>query len=323
MSHVSRILRTWSILASILLSSCITHLFRQKPTEVILFTTLGNRPFSDSVSTVWPDGARVDKLLSPAGRKSYLSASGNSLTKALVVTVYEGVGSGKKENHLFLYEAALGNWRRLVTKEGGEGYGALSPDNAHVVFEFTPRALDGEKRQSGRLWVVDLPSGEAKSLTVNDEDGTWDTLPSWRPDSQEISFVRCRLTTGGVTTKLMRVSAKGGEASLFADRVVDACYAPDGKRLAMMTPDGLQIWDSSTDQRTLIVPWAKMPNRKYLAAGLAWSATLDKVVFTALDQSSNQSELWIVSSGGGNPKRIYSGADGRISFPAFVKTKSN
>jgi len=84
--------------------------------------------------------------------------------------VYEGVASGKKENHLFLYEAALGNWRRLVTKEGAEGYGVLSPDSAHVVFDFTPSAPEGAKRQRGRLWVVDLPSGDAKSLTVNDED---------------------------------------------------------------------------------------------------------------------------------------------------------
>lgn len=265
----------------------------------------------------------MDKLLRPAGRRSYLSASGNSLTKALVVTAYEGVGSGKKENHLFLYEAALGNWRRLVTKEGAEGYGVLSPDNAHVVFDFTPSATEGEKRQRGRLWVVDLPSGEAKGLTVNDEDGTWDTLPSWRPDSQDVSFVRCRLTTSGVVTKLMHVSVKGGEASLLANRVVDACYAPDGKRLAMMTPDGLQIWDSSTDQRTLIMPWGKLANRKYLAAGLTWSASLDKIAFVALDQSSNQSELWIISSGSGEPKKIYSAADGRISFPAFVKTNNN
>ncbi len=321
---MSRILGTWTILASILLfSGCITYFFRKKPPEVILFTTLGNRPFSDSVSTVWPDGSRVDRLLRPAGRRSYLSASGNSLTNALVVTVYEGVASGKKENHLFLYEAALGNWRRLVTREGAEGYGVLSPDNAHVVFDFTPSAPEGEKRQRGRLWVVDLPSGEAKSLTVNDEDGTWDTLPSWRPDSQEISFVRCRLTTSGVITKLMHVSVKGGEASLSTDGVSDACYSPDGKRLAIMTPDGLHIWDSSTGQRTLIVPWGKLPNRKYLAVGLAWSASLDKIAFTALNQSSNQSELWIVSSSGGEPKRIYSAADGRISFPAFVKTNNN
>jgi Tol biopolymer transport system component len=239
----------------------------------------------------------------------------------LVVTVYEGVGSNKKENHLFLYEPSVPTWRRLVTKEGAEGYGALSPDNAHVVFEFTPKATDGEKPERGRLWIVDLPSGDAKSLTVNDEDGTWDTLPSWRPDSQEISFVRCRLTTSGVITKLMHVSVKGGEASLFTDGVSDACYSPDGKRLAIMTPDGLHIWDSSTGQRTLIVPWGKLPNRKYLAVGLAWSASLDRIAFAALNQSSNQSELWIVSSGGGEPKRVYSAADGRVSFPAFVANK--
>jgi hypothetical protein len=238
----------------------------------------------------------------------------------MVVTVYEGVDSNKKENHLFLYEPNAAHWRRLVTRDGAEGYGALSPDNTQVVFEFTPKVSEGEKPERGRLWIVDLLSGDAKSLTANDEDGTWDTLPSWRPDSQEVSFVRCRLTTSGVVTKLMHVSAKGGIASLFADQVVDACYASDGVRLAIMTSDGLQIWNTQTNERKLIVPWSNLPNRKYIAAGLAWSAALDKIVFTALDQGSKQSELWIVPGGGGEAKRIYS-VDGRISFPAFVSTK--
>jgi len=241
--------------------------------------------------------------------------------KVLLVTVYEATSSHKKENHLFLYEPASGNWRRLVTNEGAEGYGSLSPDNLRVVFEFTPSTPDGEKRERGRLWVVDLLSGEVKRLTVNDEEGTWDTLPSWRPDSQEVSFVRCRLTTRGVMTKLMHVSAIGGEASFFADGIVDACYSPDGRRLAIVAPDGLQIWDPSRNRRTLIVPWSSLPSRKYIAAGLAWSGDLDKIAFPLLNQDSNESELWIVSSNGGDAKRIYGTGDGRISFPAFVRTR--
>src|SRR5205807_9592283 len=121
MPNVSGIIRICAIITGILLLSCITHLCRPKPTEVAIFTTLGNRPFSDSISTVWPDGSRVERLLSPKGRKSYLSASGNSLIKVLVVTVYESVSNNKKENHLFLYEPTSGNWRRLVMKEGAEG----------------------------------------------------------------------------------------------------------------------------------------------------------------------------------------------------------
>src|SRR5260221_14569227 len=131
------------------------------------------------------------------------------------------------------------------------------------------------------------------------------------------------MTTSGVITNVIPVTGKGSEASLTTEGVSDAYYTSDSNRLAIITPDGLHIWDSSTGQRTLIVPWGKLPNRKYLAVGLAWSASLDKIAFTALNQSSNQSELWIVSSSGGEPKRIYSAADGRISFPAFVKTNNN
>ncbi|HEY8186052.1 MAG TPA: hypothetical protein VIF64_08285 [Pyrinomonadaceae bacterium] len=305
----------------LVLGNYVRRSLQPKPAEVIVFSVIGNRPFADSILSIWPDGSRVDRLLSPKADRSYLGASGNSLMNCLVVVVHENIDSKRTENHLYLYDPGSGAWQRLATMEGAEGYGALSPDNSRVVFEFEPKTMAGEKHGQGRLWMVELPSGQTKKLTTNDEEGTWDTLPAWRPDGEEITFLRCRLTQTGVLTKLMRVSREGGEPAVLAGGMVDACYSPDGKRMAMVAAGGLQIWDPVKNEQRLIVPWDTLPNHKYLAAGLTWSKTLNKIAFGTLNQRTGESELWTVSSEGIDAKKIYSTERGRISFPAFIKTK--
>src|SRR5882724_8655602 len=100
------------LIIAIGLGSYIRSYFQPIPNEVIVFATLGNQPFQDSILTVWPDGSHARPLLQPEGRKSFLSVSGNSLTKQLLITVYQGVDRQTKENHLFLYEVAAGTWHR-------------------------------------------------------------------------------------------------------------------------------------------------------------------------------------------------------------------
>jgi Tol biopolymer transport system component len=223
------------------------------------------------------------------------------------------------ENHLYLYDTGSGAWQRLLTLDGEEGYGLISPDNSHVVLEFEPKNVSGEKRGDDRLWLVDLSSGQANKLTTNDEEGTWDTLPAWRPDSEEIMFLRCRLSKTGVRTKLMRVSRKGQEPTFLAEGVVDACYSPDGRHLAMVATEGLQIWDPAKDERKLIVPWDSLPNYKYLGVGLTWSKMLNSIAFAITNQTTGESELWTVSSEGKDAKKIFSTKSGRISFPTFIR----
>jgi len=308
------------LISVLVIGSYARRWFQAKPAEVIMFSIIGQRPFSDSILTVWPDGSRVESLLRPNKGKSYLAASGSSLRGRLVVAVHENNSFTQQiENHLYLFETGSGAWQRLLTLDGGEGYGLISPDNSHVVLEFEPKSVSGEKRGDDRLWLVDLSTGQAKKLTTNDEEGTWDTLPAWRPDSEEITFLRCQMSQTGIRTKLMRVSRKGPQPSLLAEGAVDACYSPDGKQLAMVASGGLQIWDPAKDERRLIVPWDTFPNHKYLAVGLAWSKMTNSIAFAITNQTTGESELWTVSSEGKDAKKIFSTKSGRISFPTFIR----
>jgi hypothetical protein len=132
--------------------------------------------------------------------------------------------------------------------------------------------------------------------------------------------LRFKFSDRGVLSKLINISASGGEPRLLTEGVVDACYSPDGKRLAIVATGGLQILNLETEQRKLIVPWEKLPNYKYLSGGLTWSRDLDKIAFGILNQNSGESELWTVSSDGSNATKIYGTKLGRISYPAFVRT---
>jgi Tol biopolymer transport system component len=292
-----------------------------RPAEILFFATIGNRPFQDSISSVWPDGSHRDELLTPHHSQSYVAVSGTATSKHFVVAVHQVSANAKRtENHLFLYDPNFQVGKRLITQEGVEGYGAVSPDDSRVVVEFDPQTQADKKREQGRLWIVDPASGEIKKLTTNDEEGTWDAQPAWSPDSLEIIFLRLRLTPQGVLSKLMRVSAQGGEPMAIAEDVADACYAPDGKRLAIVAYGGLQVWDPAKNTRALIVSWSSFPDHKYLAGGLSWSGTLDKIAFSISNMKTNQSELWTVSSNGQDARQLLV-ENGRVSFPVFVRTR--
>lgn len=288
-----------------------------KPSEVIIFSVIGERPYSDAVLTIWPNGANLELLLEPKDNRSYLGASGNSLQGSLVVAVHENsLLTQKPENHLFRYDIPTGSWRRVLAQDGIEGYGVISPDGSQLVLEFEQRTTT-DVRGQGRLWIVDMVSGDARMLT-NDQKGTWDTLPTWRSDGQEVAFLRCQLTTKGVMTKLMSISIMGGEPRFLADGVVDACYSPNGERMAIVADGGLQIWDPITGTRKVILPWKDLPNHQYLAVGLTWSQSQNKIALGLTNRATGASELWTISSDGMDAKKIFSTTKGRINYPSFI-----
>lgn len=128
------------------------------------------------------------------------------MREGLVVTVEELGSSGQIEVHMYLYHPKDDRWIRLLTEEGLEGAGYMSPDSSRIAYVFAPKSQPKQLR----TWVMDLKTGNAKKLTGDDnEEGAWDGYLSWRRDGQEIVFLRLSLTADGVTSKLMSVSPSG------------------------------------------------------------------------------------------------------------------
>ncbi|MEJ2207142.1 MAG: amidohydrolase family protein [Gemmatimonadota bacterium] len=92
-----------------------------------------------------------------------------------------------------------------------------SPDGGHVVFT----AFD-------RLWVKELPDGEARRLTDAD---VGEFHPAWSPDGQWISYVTWDDTDGG---QVMKVPVTGGAPTQLTGTAAlyyNVAWSPDGDRV--------------------------------------------------------------------------------------------
>ncbi|HEX8474809.1 MAG TPA: hypothetical protein VF666_12325 [Pyrinomonadaceae bacterium] len=285
-----------------------------------MFGTIGASPFQDHVYTVRSDGSQLRPFLKPEGQRSYTFASGNSLRADLVVTVREMNAAGKVEPRLYLFRPEAHEWKRLPTIEGLVGRAHMSPDGSSVVFVFSPE----RRRNTTRFWIMNLKTGEMKKLTSDDQEDAWDGYPAWRPDGQEIMFIRLRPSGSVTITNLMSVPVAGGEpVSLIGpdESVSVVSYSPDGKRLAMLTGKGLEVMNISDQGRTLLVPWERLPDLEFHAGGLTWSPREDKIAFPLYNTRTKENELWTVSSNGEGAQAIIklSADDGKILVSTFLE----
>jgi Tol biopolymer transport system component len=306
-----------------LMIGCTSSNMKQQASEQILFTVIGNQPFADSVYTIDPDGSHVNQILAPSRGRSYMHASGNSFQGGLAVMVHELGAAQHVEDHIYIYRRSTGAFDRLLTQEGMEGAAYMSPDDKHVAFIFAPLPLDSPARL--RLWITDLESKETHQLVPEDQErGVWYGYASWRPDGQEITFIKIRMVPPSVDTTLMSVPASGGEPTVLLgpsdNEVAAVCYAPDGKRLALMTKSGLELFEPVQRKRTLIRSWSSMENKQFRTGGIVWLRTQDKIAFTLFDNQSREYEIWTVSSSGNNAKRIYSigQEEGKIEITSSI-----
>lgn len=287
------------------------------PSEYILFESIGSRPFHDSVSAISMDGSDLKRLLVPSSGQSYLYASGNSLRSPLVVAVHHLSSDGTVTDKLLRYDPLTKTWDELLSDTFGTG-GYLSPDGKKVAF------LRGTPSQPGALRVClkDLQTSEIRSLTA-EEGEFWDGYLTWRADSKNLLFLRLRRTSEGISTVLMQTSLSGGAASIVLgseERVMAACYSPDGTRVAVLSEKGLEVIGLADSKRTLILSWNQLPNPQFRIGGLLWSPLTDTLAFAMFDTKSSQSALWTVSSEGRGLKKIYSQSevDGYLMVCSFV-----
>jgi hypothetical protein len=138
-------------------------------------------------------------------------------------------------------------------------------------------------------------------------------------------FIRFRRDNEGLKSKLMSAKLDGDMPPVIVmdEDVAGACYAPDGRRHAAWTKDGLAIIENQSQKRKIILSANNiLPNYRYRGGWLSWSQNQDKIAFSVLNAQIKQDELWIISSDGSNPQSIYSQKSGTIIGPSFAKNPS-
>jgi dipeptidyl aminopeptidase/acylaminoacyl peptidase len=197
------------------------------------------------------------------------------LLLAALVSASTGVAFTAEGRHLALDD---------VGREVGVDGIAISPDGKRIAV-VTSRADDVDNRYVKSLVLVDSATGSRSQLVPNRQRVG---APQWSPAGDRLAYLD---TESSGITQLYVLSAVGGEESAL--RVTDAPrsvrsfrWSPDGAQLAFLMADAPQA--RSGEERH---------NQSFEAGEgdyLARSAPVP-------------AHIWLVSSGGGEPRRLTSG----------------
>jgi hypothetical protein len=295
--------------------------FLQCAGDSLFFSMRGSTVSEESVKLICPDGSQAQTFLTSTPTRGFFYAQGPFLSGTILVLA-EDVPStpGPTALHLYLYRPALRQLTRMTMQDGTEGFGALSPDASRVVYEFVP---NGGPIQT-QLWLKDLSTGQELQLTTQTQPQTDDVFPIWKPDGQEIWFMRevfpADFNSFAIT--LMRESVSGGEPSVVFgpdQHVAGVAFSAAGDRFAMFSLQGIEIVDVATLQRSVVLPKSAFAGNSFWLGSLFWSADRDLLAFVESVPQSNQWEIWTVKPDGTDLKMIHTEMAQGIYLGGFVQ----
>jgi dipeptidyl aminopeptidase/acylaminoacyl peptidase len=174
-----------------------------------------------------PDSASDEK---PRSQIYLLSISGGG----------EGVALTKLKNGVQSYQWSPEGSRIVAVSSSGPMDGVTTADRksdvrhyTHIQYKFNDTGWFDDKRR--HLWVVSVPSGEARQIT---EGQDWnDTDPQWSPDGTRIAFVSDRTGKAYDTshnTDVWVIPAAGGALAKISDHPFEdesPRWSPDGRQI--------------------------------------------------------------------------------------------
>ncbi len=173
---------------------------------------------------------------------------------------------------------------QLVRPDGYEGGASWSPDGHTIAF--TRVGLDStDGRWHSRIALLDIASGEVRSLALDTTQKLEVSDPAWTPDGRQIGFVAAR--PNGRGARLWIVDAKGGRAApLSRDSTPAAApaFAPDGKRVAFLARDSadrLQVWVQKLEGVRAELPMRLTSDQDVASTRVRWTRGGNAILYAA------------------------------------------
>ena len=205
------------------------------------------------------------------------------------------------------------NIKRITTNKARDAYPRFSPDGKWIAFS-------SDRNGNFDVFIVPSEGGTAKQLTFHSAD---DTVLGWTPDSRAVLFASSR--GDDFMSKLYTVSIDGGiERNAGADMGVNACYSPDGKKLAI-NRKGQVYWRKyyrgamNTDVTVMDIANKKFTDLTDFDGMDSWPmwSTDGFIYFVSDREGEGLTNIWRVPEAGGKADRVTSFKTGDVRFPAI------
>jgi Tol biopolymer transport system component len=188
---------------------------------------------------------------------------------------------------------------RTLTFSGSDRWPASSPDGRTIAFS---SKRDGR----GRIWIKDLGTGGEQPVTTGE-----DAMPQFSPDGSSLLFIRDEAGTG----TLYRQALVGGEPRRLVRNVIEAAWAPDGRRIAFLrVASSDQGWKTAIgvadardgSEHTL----TDSPQRLY---GVGWSSDGTRISVIETVPRGIAPEFWLL---------LVDAASGRVERRSIQHTRT-
>jgi tricorn protease len=205
------------------------------------------------------------------------------------------------------------NVKRITANKARDVYPRFSPDGKWIAFS-------SDRNGNFDVFIVPSEGGAAKQLTFHSAD---DNVLGWTPDSRAVLFASSR--GDDFMAKLYTVSVDGGiEHNAGADMGVNACYSPDGKKLAI-NRKGQVYWRKyyrgamNTDVTVMDIASKKFTDLTDFDGIDSWPMwSTDGFIYFVSDREGNGlTNIWRVPEAGGKADRVTSFKAGDVRFPAI------
>ena len=205
------------------------------------------------------------------------------------------------------------NVKRITANKARDVYPRFSPDGKWIAFS-------SDRNGNFDVFIVASDGGTAKQLTFHSAD---DTVLGWTPDGRAVLFASSR--GDDFMTKLYTVSVDGGvERNAGPDMGVNACYSPDGKKLAI-NRKGQVYWRKyyhgsyQTDITVMDIAAKKFTDVTDYDGEDSWPMwSTDGFIYFVSDREGNGlTNIWRVPEAGGKADRVSSFKTGDVRFPAI------
>jgi Tol biopolymer transport system component len=249
---------------------------------------------SDLQANIWiaPNGRADDARRVTSGTGKADGAAGLAWTpdNRLIYTLSAGGGAD-----IWAMDSSGGNQKQLTSAAGANSYPTVTPDGRYIIFL-------AQRAGALALWRMDADGGNARQLVAGEisfqssasPDGKWIVYTARAADSDRANLWKIAID-GGAPVRLTDLNASLPSVS------------PDGKQIAFRvvtddpaaaaSPRSLEVIPFDGGQAAKVSELPSMPYRV-----LQWMP--DGRAIAYLDKRGGVSNIWVVSTTGGQPRQL-------------------